>query len=510
MERRIVIGLITNEEYLKQIKEEWNPIYIESQTAKLLSNWCWEYFDKHGKAPMQNIEAILMRKLKKKKVKKDIAEEMETSILQDLNEQYTAKRDDLDVLLSDTREYFTERQLEINMEEVQAYLDKGEILKARQAQEAFRLKIGGQDEGLDLADKSTDESIETAFDTNNQIVVRFAGALGDFWNEEMTKGSFVAILAPEKRGKTFLLLEFLMTAYSQGKTVAFFQAGDMTEGQQLIRIAINLTQKSNKKKFLGKQYIPVQDCVKNQNDTCNRKIRASRFGPFKGRTEKEIRDEMTYDELVEAKKGNKFYKNCFNCVNWQTNPWGAVWLEEFDNGTEPLTANEAKKARRKFFTNPNQVRLSTHANGDLTIGKMNNILDTWALKGFKPELILVDYADLVVPTAGDIRQQTDQVWRGLRGMSQKRDALTVAPTQADAKSYLMETLQLGNFSEDKRKLSHVTAMYGLNQDPEGREKKLGIMRVNKIVVREDGFHYNDQVRILQRLQIGQPNLGSFY
>jgi len=510
MERQIVIGLITSTEYLQQIKDEWNPLYIESQAAKLLSTWCWGYFDKHGKAPMQNIENILMQKVKKKKVKKEIAEEIETSILKGLSEQYEKQTNDLDVLLSDSREYFTERQWELHQEEVSQLFSKGEILKARQAQDNFKFVIGGESEGIDLADKSVEAKIDAAFDTNNQIVVKFTGALGAFWNDELTKGSFVSILAPEKAGKTFLLLEFMMEAYSQGKKIAFFQAGDMTEGQQLIRTAIYLTQKSNKEKFCGKQFIPVLDCVKNQNNTCNRRIRASSYGVFNDKTDEQIRTGITYAEIIEAKQENPRYKNCYNCLNWQTNPWGSVWLEDFDNGTAPLTASEAKKAWRKFFTHNNQVRLATYANGELTIQKMNTALDLWKLQGFEPEIILADYADLIVgQTMNEMRHTIDGVWRGLRGMSQKRDALVVSPTQADAKSYLQELLTRNNFSEDKRKLAHVTAMYGMNQDADGREKKLGIMRLNKIVLREDGFHNTDQVRLVQRLQIGRPNLGSF-
>lgn len=510
MERNIVIGLITNTNYLKQLKEEWNPLYIESKAAKILSNWCWEYFDKHDKAPMRNVESILLKKLKKKKINKELAEEIETDILRDLSEQYENQTNDLDVLLSDTREYFTERQMELHMEEVQSLLDKGEIQKARQLQEDFKFTVGGENEGIDLADVNTNAKLDDALNTNLQRVIKFTGALGDFWNDELIKGAFVSILAPEKRGKTFTLLEFMMLAYEQEQETGFFQAGDMTEGQQLIRTAIYLTQKSNKAKFCGKQYIPVIDCVKNQTNTCNRRIRASKFGPFDEKTEKEIREEITYEALLEAKHGNKFYKNCYNCINWQTHSWGAVWLEEFDNGTEPLTANEAKRAWNKFFVKNNLVRLSTYSNGELTIAKMITTLETWKRNGFKPKMLLVDYADLIVGNSmTDMRHQIDAVWRGLRGISQKYDLLVVAPTQADAKSYEQELLKLNNFSEDKRKLAHVTAMYGLNQSPDGREKKLGIMRINKIVVREDGFHNTDQVHVLQRLQIGKPNLGSY-
>jgi hypothetical protein len=511
MERKIIIGLITSTEYIKQIRNEWSAAYIESQAAKILSSWCIEYFDKRGVAPLRNIETILINKLRKKKIKKELAEEIETDILGDLSEQYENQDNNLDGLLADTREYFIERQLEINNEEVQTALDKGDLQKAIQLRENFKLNRGDIDTSLDLADKDIDKKIEAAFASVENPVVKFDGALGEFWNSEMTKGSFVALLAPEKRGKTFMLLEFMMKAYEQNVPTAFFQAGDMTEAQQIVRTAIYLTQKSNKAKFCGKQYIPVLDCIKNQTDACNRRIRACQFGVFKEKTEEQIRNEITYEEILEAKKGNKFYKNCYNCINWQKNPWGAVWFEEFDNGNEPLTASEANRAWKKFFKNNNTIRLSTHANGELTISKMISILEGWKRQGFMPEQILVDYADLVeAGMIGDMRHLINHVWRGLRGMSQKYDSLIVAPTQADAKSYEQALLKLGNFSEDKRKLAHVTAMYGLNQDPDGREKKLGIMRVNKIVIREDGFHQTDQVHLLQRLQIGRPNLGSYF
>ena len=67
-----------------------------------------------------------------------------------------------------------------------------------------------------------------------------------------------------------------------------------------------------------------------------------------------------------------------------------------------------------------------------------------------------------------------------------------------------------NFSEDKRKYAHVTAMYGLNQDPQDREKKIGLMRINEIVVREGDFSNTKEVTVIQNLARGRPFLGSYY
>jgi hypothetical protein len=86
----------------------------------------------------------------------------------------------------------------------------------------------------------------------------------------------------------------------------------------------------------------------------------------------------------------------------------------------------------------------------------------------------------------------------------------VTATQADAKSYDQDRLKLANFSEDKRKYAHVTAMYGLNQDKDDREKKIGIMRINEIVIREGEFSATNEVYVLQNLRRGQPHLGSYW
>jgi hypothetical protein len=109
----------------------------------------------------------------------------------------------------------------------------------------------------------------------------------------------------------------------------------------------------------------------------------------------------------------------------------------------------------------------------------------------------------------EFRHRQDAIWKGLRGISQERHALMVTATQADANSYKQSKLNLSNFSEDKRKFGHVTAMWGLNQDPGGREKQLGIMRINELVVREGLFNSQNDVVILQDLRSGRPFLESF-
>jgi hypothetical protein len=176
----------------------------------------------------------------------------------------------------------------------------------------------------------------------------------------------------------------------------------------------------------------------------------------------------------------------------------------------PVDAAEAKAKWSEFFIKKKRrFRLSTHANGTLSVQKIENILERWERdSGFVPYVILIDYADLLTTDKErDFRHKQNQIWMDLRALSQFH--LLITATQTDSASYETETLSRKNFSEDKRKYAHVTAMYGLNQDPKEREKKLGVMRINEIVVREGDFDTTSSVTVLQSLNLGRPFLGSY-
>jgi len=311
------------------------------------------------------------------------------------------------------------------------------------------------------------------------------------------------------------MMDMCIRASRQGRKVVFFQAGDMTESQQLRRFCIHLARTSDMPQYCGKMTEPVVDCIFNQTDTCDRKERECGFGIFPSKTQKDIRG-LSHDELMEAYKDNPEYKACHNCTDFCTNKWGVPWLKEiFVKG--PLDVHKAKKlVNQHFIQKKRKIILSSHPNGTLTISRMKALLNLWEkLYEFVPDIIIVDYADLLVPEGRmEFRHQQNQIWKELRNLSQEhrggKQPLVITATQADAKSYDRDLLQLKNFSEDKRKYAHCTAMYGLNQDPLGREKKLGILRLNELVVREADFNNENIVYVLQNLKRGQPFIGSFF
>lgn len=263
-------------------------------------------------------------------------------------------------------------------------------------------------------------------------------------------------------------------------------------------------------------YEPIRDCIHNQLNDCDRRERECGFGPFEDMDStmgaNHLRRQILKEELIDAYKDYPDYRPCYNCAAYWANPWGAVWLREVDTG-RPLTLKQAKAAFKKFFIRNNKrFKLSTHPNKTLTVSAIDTQCDLWEREdGFVADLIVVDYADILAPEVrADPRHQENDKWMRLRGLSQKRHALVVTGTQADADSYNRDLLRQSNFSEDHRKYAHVTAMYGLNQDRTGREKDIGILRINPIVVREDAFNAAREVFVLQNLRRGQPVLSSFW
>jgi len=511
MERKIIIGLITSTDYLRQIRNIWDPQFIESLTAKRIASWCWEYFNKYDVAPGKEIETIYYSKLKGGKLAKDIAEEIEEEILPGLSKEYENSSFNLQYLLEESTKYFTERRLTIHSEKIQSLLAGGELTEAETIACDYTPITNAVTEDLDLGSPIVLDRIDKAFTTTSQPLIYYPRQLGKFWNSQLTRGGFVALMASEKRGKTFWLLDMAIRACKQGCKVAFFQAGDMTEDEQLIRICIYLTQRSDRKEYSGMMWESVRDCINNQLNDCNREERECDFGAFEGWNINTLKNEVTLKDLIKAYKEYPRYKTCHNCLKYWNEYWGAVWIKEVDTGN-PLTADEAKKAVEKFFIKYSRhFKLSSHANGTLSVKEIRAILANWEKQdNFIPDVVVVDYADLLMGETREFRHLQNEIWKGLRRLSQEKgQPLVITATQADAKSYDQDRLRLSNFSEDKRKYGHVTALWGLQQDTKDREKKIGLMRINELVIRKGEFSNSNEIIILQNLKRGRPFLGSY-
>lgn len=510
IERKIIIGLITSTEYLQQIQSSWDSKLLSSQAAQKLSHWVWEYFNKYGKAPNNDIEDIFYSKVQQGGIADDVAQDIE-DILNGLSEEYEEEGVNVDYLRDQSAKYFLERSLVVLSENTQALIDRGKVEEAEKLVLEYTPPKGADNNTIDLSSPESLPRVKKAFRNVHENLISYRKHLGTFWNDQLVRGRFVAFMGSEKRGKTFWLMDFGMIGCKQGRKVAFFQAGDMTEDDQLRRIGVYLARKSDLKKYCEKMWEPVADCVRNQTNTCDKEERTCDFGVFEGKTVKEIKNEITVDDLIEAYSEEPDYTPCTYCDLYEKTSLGTPWIKPIE-ATEPLSPDEAEKVIQDFFIKyKRQFRLATYANGTLFTTEIMSQLDVWEKQdGFVPDIVIVDYADLLESKVSEFRHKQNAIWKDLRRLSQERYCLVVTATQADAKSYEKGTLRLANFSEDKRKYAHVTAMYGLNQDTEDREKNIGIMRINQLIIREGSFSNSHEVTVLQNLKRGRPHIASYW
>ena len=393
IERKILIGLITNTEYLKEIRTVIDPMLIESSTAKMLTRWVLEYYDQYKRAPGEEIEEIFYKKLQDG-LDKETAEEIEEEILPDLSEEYEKEPSTTAFLLDETYTYLQKRKLILLAEQIEGTIKMGKGDMTTRVDEALKLAETykpiqkEKDETVDLSKKESEKDIIEAFEAISEPILYFPKQLGKFWNHEFIPGGFIALLAPEKRGKTWLLMEIAMRALKQGRKVAMFQAGDMNKKDVLRRISIYLTKRNTIEKYCTEHYESVRDCILNQFNECTRPERECDFGIFEG-IEKEEAYGYKMPDYIALYEDNKDYKPCYNCKGYDEWKLGAPWIKRIPK-CEPLEVQSALKANKEFFQIPErQFKIDIKPNSTLSFSMAEKQLDKWQNDdGFVPDIIL--------------------------------------------------------------------------------------------------------------------------
>lgn len=498
-ERQIIIGMIVSDRFLRDIQNIYDPELMTVPFARTVAGWCLQYWGHYEKAPGRDVQKIY-RNEKRKGLAEDQADLIE-DFLQSLSEEYEhAEMFNAEYALDQAEQKFKERSLQLLSDDIGALLVKGESREAEALLSSYKRVERPKGVGIDpLADE---EAVRQALEYREEdILFRLPGTLGWFLGP-VERDTFTAIMAPEKRGKSWWLDELAMRALRARCNVAVFDMGDMSQRQRVRRIATYTTRCNPKRPDGWKVKVPILDCLHNQRDTCTKEERTCDFGVqsfVEGEwIKKEYQEEPEYVVCTACQKNNwKEYKGEVWYEQYVMKSTG--WREAIEKGRQTL--RRARGAR---------LKLSCHPNRTMNVKNVEALLDYWEQQeGFVPDVIIIDYADIMMPedSRREFRHQENERWQALRALSQKRHCAVITATQADGASYSQESLKEKNYSEDKRKYSHITAIWTLNQTP--REKDQGVMRIGKMFVREDDFDVRKHVRVLQCFDIGRAYLGSF-
>lgn len=454
-EKMILAAMITNSTVLGMIASKWTKGGLfESDWSNLIGQWCVQHYQAYQKAPRKGIQALY------EKWSEDNRDEEKARLIRYFLESLPdIPQSNSDHLLDMAGKLFNKIKLLRLAEKIQESLDVNDLTLAEETITKYhRLEIG-EGAGIDLVQDT--ESIVATFDQERkEALIKYPDPMDKFFLNALERDSFIAFQAQEKIGKSNMLIDMAFRAMRQRRRVAFFSVGDMSENQIKERFLVRI----------------AKHPIRSPNGTWPARIK--------------IPDGFT--RVSQDKK---------DVVQWKP----TYRLRSYD---KPLDASIALKACESFMTEKVRskepfLKISCHSNDSISIMGIKSIIDSWILKGWVPDVIVIDYADILAPiAAGEPRDQNNATWKKMRAMSQDYHCLLVTATQSNAISY-KETLQSRrHFSEDKRKLAHATAVIGINITDE--EKNMNMMRLNYVVKREGAYSSTRVIYIAGCLSIMNP------
>ena len=436
-ERDLLIGLITSEKFCREICPILNPRLLEVEYAKIVSGWVKDFYNNFKKAPQKDIMKIYRSRCEEIS-DEDLQDNILTFIEKVCNDYDNLKNFNDDYVLEQTILYLKGRSLKNLSEDIDSYLTTGDISKAENT--IVKYKSVEKNSGKAVSLLFNKEAVINSFTQDNELLFNFPGAYGSVVGD-IHREDFVSYLAPMKRGKTFALIDAGVVGIQNGLKVLHVSA-EMSENQVLRRYWTALSGQLNKDK-----------------------------------------DDINYSYF--EKDGDKWE------IKQKVISRKAVSIEEIE---------KKQKHFRRLFRGGDIRVLATPAYS-WTIERLDAEIDNLVeQEGFIPDVIIVDYADIMAPSEkGDYRNQLDGIWKRLRGMAQKRKAVVFTASQSGRAS-IDKNADSKDIAEDIRKLAHITSMVALNQTP--AEKKAGILRLKQLAVREGEQEFREAV-CTQCLTIGR-------
>jgi len=488
IERKMAIAFIVSDLFCKKIQTSYKPEYLEIDYIRKVVGWALDYFDHYEKAPnihMQDIYDI-------EKVTLSEAEADNIAIfLADVSDEYEkAPLINVDYWVDQAKNYFRKRALEI------LFTTGDKLVSIGKVDEAEKLLLKHKEVAKVTSGRFDPFSVEVirnyqhSSDVNN--LFKLPGAIGKLIGG-FERGWLVAVMAPEKRGKSWLLEEIAFAALTTRLKV-FWASLEMTQHVLERRIYQKMTACDVREG--GDCQFPVFDCGSNQDNSCLKKDRLCNEGVYEG-------------DSIKKFSRNSSYKPCTICRGVYGSDYIPAYWYQYNKTTPIKTKIIEKKVKSFVAMYGGRLRVKAYPRFSATIDDIiNELNDLEFSEGFIPDVIIVDYFDILMPSRKyhDGRDQTNSTWMMGSRISGERNCLVVSADQSDAAGRNQRSLNPSNFSEDKRKDAHLDVRIGLNQTP--REKQDKVARVSVMFHRHNEYQIEKEAMILQELSLGQPILDS--
>lgn len=448
-ERRILSWMIASDIIFQHVHTTYDsPRLFESSFARTVATWIHGWAatepDKAPGTAIQDLYAVRSKEVHDEEDTKAIA-----LFLGNLSKDWTHAVPTSDAWAREQADkYFRLQRCKKALELANRAAESGDVEAAEGALLSFSRPLGSEFETYDLF--RDPEVIEDAYTNSDEVLFHLPGALGELTGP-IVAGDFLAILAPQKRGKSYMVDLTAISAVRQGVDVLLVDL-EMTKRQKARRLWGHYVGLPHPKDA-GIISVPY---FGDRGDICYR--------------EKTFRGAYTSsEEVVRTQKGGLRLNNGASIQ----------WLHPQNQGITVRQLKHLIKEKRK--------------------GKD------------RPFLLIVDSPDYLAPESRnkDTHQMLGDLWAAVRGIGRSGESgfdrcAVVGPSHTGRQSSKGEGSD-ADVSDSIQKLRHVTKTIFLNRTK--AEAEAGIIRCSSETLR-DGPMRNDQVVVLQNLTINRPYLDS--
>ena len=465
--RQVLVGMVTDPIVLAKVALCWDsPGMFSSKWANVIGELCVKYWRKYARVPGPAIETRF-RSWGDRHSGDEESLRAGESFLATLSQEYeNASPVSSAYLIDMAGDYFNRTRIRQVAEESLADIDAKDIERAHQRMASYtKIEMGATSGVFPLEDA---QALAQMYAQRVKPIIRYDEGLDYFYGGMLRRGALISFVAPEKTGKTTMLLDMAWRAIEQKRRVAFFSVGDETQDQMMQRFAARATGRP----FEARSW-PLTIRIPTHLD------------PPLGEHEWDMK--RAYEEPAKVTHDE---------IQYDAPPKEKVVARAF-----------AELAER--IGDPTLLYLECRASATASVDTIKSSIEGLG-PDKAPDVIVIDYADLLVPPTGpkEMRDRINGIWVQLCSMAQTLNCLIVTATQASARSYDAKILDRSHFSEDKRKLAHVTGMIGINVT--AAEKAVGVARLNWIGLRNMDFDTRKCCYLAGCMAIGSPTIKSTF
>ena len=448
-EKEFVTSLIMSDKCCQILLPFVKLSYFEIDYTRIVVSWVLDYFNKFKHSPKNDISSLY--RVHCEEIQDEALKELVLNYIQELGKS-EIKINNEEYLLDKSKDFLDYRALKEYTENLNACLETKSMDKARKVQQDYKKIVSVELNEADLMDINDKSVIANALSESEEELFSLPEELSRTFGV-IHRNDFLSLLAPPKRGKTWLLQYLALQAMKSHLNVIFVSM-EMTRSEVIQRLWKTL------------------------------------FGVESGLVKPGLHETARFVE--------------------DTSEEGKYRLETFDiNVKDGLgkSVDELQKKLRYSNSYTGHLKILAYPAFGASVQDITSRIEELANNGFVADVVVIDYADITKPIGGgsEVRNQLDFIWKHLRSFAMKFHCAVITASQTNRSGMGASVVGGETIGEDFRKIAHVTSLISMEQTPAMRKQHL--MRLRNIALR-NGESSEDTCVFCQCISLGQFIFGS--